>query len=80
MVVEGHLGLAATDELKAIVAPVPVNGGPHMQPSALDVALQGGEKLDGLLELLVVLGTVERVGAEALCAESGVPGEMRVEG
>ena len=86
MVVEGHLVFRLSDELEAVVRAVPVDGGSEHQFVGVvsylvhltsDLTLQGCKQLRGLLVLLVKLGTIERVRAEALSAQSYVPVKFR---
>ena len=60
MIVEFHLFFAATNQFEAVVSAIPVDGWMKVE-SSLRLGLNGTEELRQVFELVVKLGTVERV-------------------
>ena len=61
VVVVRHPLLTATEQLEAVLVPVPVDGRTEVEGSALGLGLYGGEDLAGVFKLVVVFRAVERV-------------------
>ena len=89
VMIERHLVVHASYQLEAVVRAVPVDGGLEVQlilPASCfkgltpDVALQGRKPLQRALVLLVVLGTVERVRAEAFDRQTRISLQSDVRG
>ena len=75
VVVERILFRGGPEELEAVLAVVPVEGRGEMERAGA-LRADGGEGLQGVLELVVEGGAVESAGAEILAADAGLPGEV----
>ena len=77
VVIEWHLRFAATKEFKPVMTAVPIDGWLEMK-QAFRFCLYGSIEFQCMLELVIILGTIECVGTKVLIAETSMPRKSNI--